>query len=445
MKRRLYLLIIALTILIPVVLAFRSQAITYWLTGPDYRIKDNLAPPAQAAVANNGQLISLDFIEADLSRLPFILNLQGHHLYGGRPFQAEFFPGGVILTNRDDKVGVMNDAGQIVVPFEYDRIRYRDDTLMATASGQPTVYYTAAGRPLFQTSQAVQTQFSQGLVYLSNGVRDETGQLIFNPEAPILNGWKRGVAAASNGREIIIYRSDGYVLARLPYPEVFDWTDELVLVGDGANRYLVNYDNERLIRLTPEGNHQFRLMTSDGQTFGDLAYDVIELLADNRLLLRHRLSYRYYDIAGQALFDPAIALLEPFQDGYSLSQSGGMVHIYHESGKLIKSLPGSYVAGSLSEGTLVVSRQSLSGQDSNFLYAITGRQLTYRPLSQILPRRQGISVVFEASRGIGYLRNEAITEWVFVPSQLIQAGRISLPIGLGLLILLTIFIRRYKL
>jgi len=442
MKRKIFIMIIAITLLFPVFFAFRSQPITYWLTGSDYRIKESLSQPA---LANSANLISLDFIEPDLSRMPFLLNLEGQHLFGGRPFSVEFYPGGAILTDKDDKVGVIDDTGQTIIPFDYDRIQYSDDTFMATASGKPTVYYAASGQPLFQTSQPLQTPFSDGLVYLTNGVHDTTGKMIFNPEAPILKGFKDGVAAAANGREIVVYRKDGYILARLPYKEVYDWIDGYVLAGEGDNRVLVNYDNEVLLRLRVEGDGQFVVTTPAGDNFAGLKYDQIELLEEDSLMLRHRLTYRYYDFSGNPLINPNIGLLEPFQDGYSLSQSGGQVQIYHQSGRLVKSVPGDYVADSLSEGTFVVARPSLNGQDSHYLCSITGKQLSYRPLNRIMPRRFGISVVFQADKGIGYLRDEPATEWVFVPSKLLQAGRWSLPIGAVITLLLYLFIRRYKL
>lgn len=444
MKRKLILFIIVIMLLFPVLFAFRSQAITYWLAGPDYRIKESVSQSGGPAVANSAHLVSLDYIDPDLSRLPFLLDLESRHVYGGSPFTADFFPGGAILINKDNKVGVISDAGEIIIEFEYDRIRYSDDTLMAVAATQPTIYYTAQGQPLFQTSQEVQTPFSEGLVYLSNGVHNTKGELIFKPEAPILKGFKDGVAAAETGSEVIVYEKDGTVLARLPYPKVYDWGHGLVLVGNDSERFVVNYQNEVQLTLTVDSEGLFTLSTPDGNDFGGLEYDLIELLDENRLLLRHRLTYRYFDMSGTPILDPELGFLEPFENGYSLTQSGGKVHLYDETGKHLKSIEGAYVPDSLSEGSFVVVRQSLNGEDSHYLYTTNGQQKTYRPLSRIMPRTSGINLVFEDGKGVGYIRDEVVTEWVFVPSRLIEGAWYSLPIGLAALVLLIVFSRRRK-
>jgi len=445
MKRRLILFIIVITLLFPVFFAFRSQAITYWLTGPNYRIKESAPGSGRPATANSARLISLDFIDPDLSRLPFLLDLSGRHVFGGSPFTAEFFPGGAILIDQDNRVGVISDEGEIIIDFLYDRIRYSDDTLMAVAAGQPTVYFTAQGQPLFQTSQELQTPFSEGLVYLSNGVHNRSGEMIFNPEAPILNGFRDGVAAAETGSEIILYQTDGTQVARLPYAKVYDWWDSLVLVGDDTERFVVDYQNDVKLTLTLDPEGQFRLTTPEGNDFGGLSYDLIEMVDPSRLLLCHRLTYRYFSLDGAPLSEAELSFLEPFEDGYSLTQSGGQVHVYNEAGERVKSIEGAYVPDSMSEGSFVVVRQSLNGGDSHYLYTASGQQKTYRPLSRIMPRSQGINLVFEADKGVGYIRDESVTEWVFVPSLLVTGAKISLPIGLLSLAGLILFMRRYRL
>ena len=445
MKRKLFLTITLIMILFPVFFAFRSQSIFYWLTGPDYRIKESVHLLGETAVANSDGLISLDFIETDLSRLPFVLNLEGRHLYGGKDFSINFFPGLAIITNSEQRVGVINNAGEVILPFEYDRIIYSDDTFMATRSGQPTIYYNQFGQPLFQTAQAVQTPFSGGLVYLSNGVHNKSGTLIFNPEAPILSGFQDGLGSAMTGSEIIIYQADGTVRARLKYPNIFDLTEGYALVGDDNLRFLVDFEGTIIMRFEYTSEGFFVARRADGTRISDVTYDDVDLLNDQRIALRNRLTYSYYDHTGKALLNPDLNLAEKFQDGYSLSSSRGEVRIYQENGRLVKTISGEYVPDTLSEGTFVVSRSDLNGEDSQYLYSVRGKQLTYRPMTRIMPRYLGISVVFDTELGIAYLRDEPATQWVFVPSKLMMGATYAFPIGLVVMAVIYLFIRRYKL
>lgn len=445
MKRKLFLTLIVITLLFPVFFAFRSQSIFYWLTGPDYRIKESATLDNEAPLANTAGLISLDYIQEDLSRLPFILNLQGRHLYGGREFTLAFYPGGAIITNNQQKVGVMTSAGDIIIPFDYDRIVYSDETFMATRASMPTIYFNQLGQPLFQTSQAVQTPFSGGLAFLSNGVHNKSGSLIFNPEAPILSGFHDELGYATTGSEVIIYQADGVVRTRLPFSNIYDLIEGYALVGSDSERLLVDFSGQTIMSFQASSPGEFVARTIDSKRLSDSTFDKIVLLPNNRIALRSRLTYQYYDYSGQPIFNPDLALAELFQDGYSVSSSGNQVRLYEESGHLVKTIDGVYVPGSLSEGTLVVSRPDLNGRDSQFLYSVTGRQLTYRPMSQIMPRNQGISVVFDPEKGIGYLKNEPATQWVFVPSKLVLGAKYAFPIGLSLMALVFLFIRRYKL
>lgn len=445
MKRKIFLFIIAIMLLFPVFFAFRSQSIFYWLTGPDYRIKESAHLLGETAVANSDGLISLDFIEEDLSRLTFVLNLEGKHLYGGRDFSINFFPGGAIITNNQQKVGVINNDGEVIIPFDYDRIVYSDESFMATRASQPTIYYNHLGQPLFQTAQAVQTPFSGGFVYLSNGVHNKSGSLIFNPEAPILSGFRDGLGYAMTGNEVIVYQDDGQIRARLEYPNMYELIDGYAIVGDNTTRYLVDFSGQVFMTFEYDSQGQFIARGTDGSRMGDVTYDEIRLLPNDQIALRNRLTYRYFNYSGAPLFNPGLTLAEVFQDGYSISSSGGQVRIYQDTGKLVKTIEGDYIPDSLSEGTFVVSRKDLNGEDAQYVYSVTGKQLTYRPMTRIMPRYLGISVVFDTEKGTGYLREEPATQWVFVPSKLLLGAKFSIPIGLGIMLLIFLFIRRYKL
>lgn len=452
MKRKLTALIVLIALLIPVMLASQNEVVIEWIAGKDYRIK-TVSQTLDTGInkrllANNDGLISLDFIEKNNEYIPFLLTLDGRHVYGGQNFTPYFFPGGAVIINAKNKVGVMNNAGKLIVPFKYERILYGDGVFMATDTEKISYYFDVSGKLIFSTSDPIATPYKEGLAYTSNGVYNKEAQLVFKPVVPLLDGFKDGIAAVSTGTEIVLYNAQGGVVGRLPYPKVFAWNAHYLRVGDDQKQFIVDRAGNIYYQLVYNAEFKFDLLDAQGQKLNEQPYDDIRLLENDRIALLYQLHYYFYDMKGKAMTTLPQGALEVFQDGVTLTMQDETIQLFDQEGRRLDAIKGTYLENSLSEGTLIVSAPRKT-QDSvvegYYLYDTKGRQLTFRSMTTITKRHLGVNVVYDEDMGIGYIESLNRFERVFVLEKFFRALMYSGPIALFILFLGFLFVRRYKL
>lgn len=451
MKRKLTALVVLVALLIPVVFASQNEVVIEWIAGKDYRIK-TVSQSAETGIdkhqlANNDGLISLDFIEKNNEYIPFLLTLDGRHVYGGQEFTPYFFPGGAVLVNAKNKAGVMNNAGKLIVPFKYERILYGDEVFLAIDSEKVSYYFDLNGKLIFSTADPVAIPYTEGLAYTSNGVYNKQGQLVFRPAVPLTEGFKYGLAAVSTGQEILLYNTQGTLISRLPYTQVFEWNANYLRVGDNSRQYIVDHSNKVYFQLVYNAELKFDFLDAMGKKLNQAPYDDFRLLEGDKVALLYQLQYYFYEMDGSALNGLPGGSLELFQDGVTLRMQDGRIQIHDTSGRKRASIKGSYLENSLSEETFIasVSQAAERGGRGYYLFDTQGRQLTFRPMTTITKRHLGVNVVYDEEMGIGYIQSLNRFKRVFVMDKFLQTLMYSGPSALLILLLGFLFVRRYKL
>ncbi|WEK54411.1 MAG: WG repeat-containing protein [Candidatus Cohnella colombiensis] len=221
----------------------------------------------------------------------------------------EHFHNGLAIFIKENKYGVVNNKGKVIIPPNYDRIR-----LIRSFPKQ-------TGSRVLRTEDTSLFLLDKNDKY---GLADSTGKIIVKPEWNSIGDFSEGLAEVQKGGKYGFIDMKGRIVVTPQFD--WEWSPDQVLFEDG-------------IRIVKK-NGKFGLLSSSGALLSTPQWDDIQTDLSSDLLhvgkhIDGEKLYGFIDRKGNVVIDVQYYNINEFQNGYAHVESDDFQGYIDDHGKEI--------------------------------------------------------------------------------------------------------------